>query len=151
MARVRACVPEDPRELAKRRPSDVGAPAWCSPPGSNVLTQAIAQTPWILERIHAHVPELEVFFDWDTFARAQRGLLLWEAFVSGKAKHHQHDAQIAILRFVDQLPHVGDANANETERPFSLVAAAAVWAGFDVPAATLRHPCVLVRAQPAAD
>lgn len=111
-------VPEDPHELAKKRPTDVGAPAWCSPPGSNVLTQAIVQTPWILQRIHARFPDLKVFFEWDPFAQAKRGLLLWEAFVSGKAKgeHHQHDAQIAILRFVEQLPQVGDTNAKETER-----------------------------------
>lgn len=140
-------VPLGPHQLAKARPTDVGKPAWSSPPGSSAFTQAVAQTPWVLERIHAQIPDVDVFFDWENFAEAQRGLLLWEAFVAGDAKgvHHQHDAQIAIEKFVDELPSVGDPRAHETERPFSLVAAAAMWAGFDVPPAALRQPCVLVR------
>ncbi|MEX2024328.1 MAG: hypothetical protein WD993_04540 [Thermoleophilaceae bacterium] len=141
-------VPEDPAQLAKARPCDAGAAAWCSPPGGAVLTQALAQVPWILERTHDRVPDTEVHFSWEPFSAAQRGLLLWEAFVSGNAKGETHveDAENAITAFCAQLPEVGDAIANETQRPFSFVAAAAQWAGFDIVADELRGPCVLVRA-----
>jgi hypothetical protein len=142
-------VPEHPGQLTKARPCEAGAPAaWCSPPGGAVLAQAIAQVPWILERIHARVPTTNVHFSWESFSEAQEGLLLWEAFVSGKAKGNTHleDAEIAIKAFCAQLPDVGDASANDTQRPFSLLAAGAQWAGFDVTADALREPCVLIRA-----
>ena len=59
-----------------------------------------------------------------------------EAFVSGAAKGvtHEEDAKAGIEAFCAQLPTPGDSNARETERPFSLAASAAAWAGFDVAA-----------------
>jgi hypothetical protein len=142
-------VPVNQEQLAKARPCEADAPAaWCSPPGGAVLAQALAQAPWILERVHAHVPNTMVHFSWQPFSETQEGLLLWDAFMSGKAKGETHldDAEFAIKAFCAQPPSVGDACGNKTERPFSLVAAAAEWAGFDVAADGLRTPCVLVRA-----
>lgn len=142
-------VPEDPKKLAKARPADAGAPAWSGTPGATALAQALVQVPWLLRRIHAELPEIPAFFDWESFADAQTGLLLWEAFVSGEAKggSHEKDAAAGVTAFCDQLPDVGDAIAFDTPSPFSLVAAAAMWAGFAVEVAALRVPCVLVRAK----
>lgn len=141
-------VPEDPVRLGKARPCDKGAPAWAGNVGASVLATALVQVPWVLRRINERVPGVEVHVGWKGFAGSRRGLLLWEAFVSGAAKGatHEEDAQAGIEAFCAQLPSVGDAVAHDTERPFSVVAAAALWAGFEVSKEDLRSPCVLVRA-----
>jgi hypothetical protein len=144
-------VPEDSALLGKARPCDAGGPAWSGTPGATVLAQALAQIPWILRRIVNDLPGESVHFAWEPFSMEQSGLLLWEAFVSGPAKgeSHEEDAIAAVEEFCSQLPAVGDANAHETPRPFSLIAAAAMWAGLPVAPQDLRQPCVLVRAKPA--
>jgi hypothetical protein len=141
-------VPEDSARLGKARPCDAGGPAWSGSPGATVLAQALAQIPWILSRVREAVPCGAVHFAWEPFSAAESGLLLWEAFVSGKAKggSHEKDAIAGVEAFCKQLPDVGDANAYETPRPFSLIAAAALWAGLEVTPEELRRPCVLVRA-----
>ena len=85
---------------------------------------------------------------WETFETERQGLLLWEAFVTKQAKGdtHEEDAAIGVAAFCAQLPTPGDANADDTLRPLSLVAAAATWAGWDLPPDALRQACVLVRA-----
>ena len=95
-----------------------------------------------------HVPDVGVHVRWDSFAEQRSGLLLWEAFVSGAAKGgtHEEDARSGVQAFCDELPTPGDEIAGETQRPFSLLAAAAVWAGWDLPAEDMRRACVLVRA-----
>ncbi len=141
-------VPEDPRQLGKARPCDAGRPSWSSQVGGSVLATATVQVPWILHYIHAQVPHVEVHLRWESFADARSGLLLWEAFVSGAAKGgtHEADARIGVRAFCNQLPSPGDAIAGETPRPFSLLAAAAIWAGWFLPPDDLRAPCVLIRA-----
>jgi len=127
---------------------DAGAPACSSQVGASVLATAMVQVPWILDYICRHVGEVQVRLSWEAFVPAQSGLLLWEAFVSGpaKGKTHEEDARNGVRAFCDQLPTPGDDTAAETPRPFSLLAAAAVWAGCVLPLADLRLPCVLVRA-----
>lgn len=141
-------VPEDSAQLGKARLCDAGRPAWSGSPGATVLAQALAQIPWILSRVRDEVPHVAVHFSWEPFSAAESGLLLWEAFVSGAAKggSHEEDAIAGVEAFCQQLPDVGDVDAHETPRPFSLIAAAALWAGFEVAPEELRRACVLVRA-----
>lgn len=141
-------VPADASRLGKARPCDAKAPPWSSGPGGTVMATGLAQVPWLLRGIRELVPAANVHLRWAPFAAQRSGLLLWEAFVSGpaKGKTHEDDARIGMEAFCAQLPTPGDANADETERPFSLAAAAAVWAGWDVSADELRSACVLVRA-----
>jgi len=141
-------VPEDSDRLGKARPCDAPSPAWSSRPGASALTTAMAQIPWTLRFIREQVPGLPVHVGWPPFAEQQNGLLLWEAFVSGVAKGEtdEEDARSGIQAFCEQLPDPGDPSAAETERPFSLLTAAALWAGFDLPIEELRHPCLLIRA-----
>ena len=102
----------------------------------------------MLRYVREHVPEANVHLDWETFAATQQSLLLWEAFVTREAKGatDEQDATIGLNAFCAQLPTPGDANANETEQPLALAAAAAMWAGWQVPADVLRSAYVLVRA-----
>jgi hypothetical protein len=60
----------------------------------------------VLSSIRSSRPEQTLQLDWGTFAARSRGLLLWEAFVSAKAKGKTHtdDAKIAVAAFSDALP-----------------------------------------------
>jgi hypothetical protein len=141
-------VPVESSRLGKARPCDVNAPPWSSGPGGTVMATGLAQVPWLLCHVREQVPDAGLHLRWTPFAAQGSGLLLWEAFVSGTAKGqtHEEDARIGMEAFCAQLPTPGDPNADETERPFSLVAAAALWAGWDLPSDELRSACVLVRA-----
>ncbi len=141
-------VPEDPSRLGKARPCDAPSPSWSSSVGASVLATAMVQVPWTLRFIHEQVSDLRVHVQWPQFAEQQDGLLLWEAFVSGAAKGetHEEDARSGVQAFCEQLPNPGDPSAAETERPFSVLAAAAIWAGFDLPIEDTRSGCLLVRA-----
>lgn len=145
-----APVPVDSNQLGKARPADVGAPAWCSGIGANVLATGLVQVAWLLEHLRRQVPDVPVSFRWDHFAEQQSGLLLWEAFVTAEAKGqtHEEDAKIGVEAFCAQLPKPGDAEADQTERPVSFIGALALWAGWDVDPLALRSACVLIRAQP---
>ncbi|HEU5251928.1 MAG TPA: hypothetical protein VFU16_01210 [Solirubrobacterales bacterium] len=141
-------VPESPARLGKARPCDAPSPSWSSSVGASVLATAMAQIPWTLKFIHEQVPGAQAHVQWPPFAEQQGGLLLWEAFVSGAAKGatHEQDARNGVQAFCDQLPNPGDSSAAETERPFSLLAAAAIWAGFDLATEAMQDDCLLVRA-----
>jgi hypothetical protein len=141
-------VPENPDRLGKARPCDAPSSSWSSSVGASVLATAMVQVPWTLGFIHEQVPDLRVHLQWPPFAEQQSGLLLWEAFVSGAAKGetHEEDARSGVQAFCEQLPNPGDPSAAETERPFSVLAAAAIWAGFDLPIEDTRSGCLLVRA-----
>jgi hypothetical protein len=141
-------VPEDPSRLGKARPCDAPSPSWSSRVGASVLATAMVQIPWVLRFIHEQISDLRVHLQWPPFAEQQDGLLLWEAFVSGPAKGetHEDDARSGVQAFCEQLPNPGDSKAAETERPFSVLAAAAIWAGFDLPIEDTRSGCLLVRA-----
>jgi hypothetical protein len=108
----------------------------------------MVQVPWTLRFIHEQIPDLRVHVQWPPFAEQQDGLLLWEAFVSGAAKGetHEEDARSGVQAFCEQLPNPGDPSAADTQRPFSVLAAAAIWAGLDLPIEAMRGGCVLVRA-----
>lgn len=141
-------VPENPERLGKARPCDAPSPSWSSNVGASVLATAMVQIPWTLRFIHERVPDLRVHVQWQSFAEQQDGLFLWEAFVSGSAKGetHEDDARSGVQAFCEQLPNPGDPTAEETEGPFSVLAAATVWAGFDLPIEAMRGGCLVVRA-----
>jgi hypothetical protein len=146
-------VPEKPDRLGKARPCDAPSPSWSSSVGASVLATAMVQIPWTLGFIHEQIPDLRVHVKWQPFAEQQDGLLLWEAFVSGAAKGdtHEEDARSGVQAFCEQLPNPGDPTAEKTERPFSVLAAATAWAGFDLPIEDMRGSCLLVRATRAPD
>ncbi len=141
-------VPAASSGLGKARPCDLNAPAWSSSVGASVMATGIPQLAWLLRHVREHVAEVDLHLQWEQFAAAQRGLLLWESFVTrdAKGKTDEEDATIGLNAFCAQLPTPGDLDASYTEQPLSLAAAAAMWAGWDLPAEDLRSPCVLVRA-----
>lgn len=141
-------VPAASEQLGKARPCDKNAPAWSSGVGASVMATGLPQVAWILRRIHEHVPDVGLYVQWEPFALAQQGVLLWEAFVTrdAKGKTDEEDAVIGVKAFCAQFPEPGDDDAKLTEQPLSLAAAAAAWAGWPIALDALRSSCVLIRA-----
>jgi hypothetical protein len=98
------------------------------------MATGLVQMAWILDRVGSSLSATAVHLDSDRFCADRTGLFLWEAFVNGPDKDpggsHEVDALIGVRAFCDQLPEPGDRRAREIQRPLSLAAAAALWAGW---------------------
>jgi alkylated DNA nucleotide flippase Atl1 len=142
-------VPEDPFQLGAARVGEGNRP-FSGGPGTAALVTGLVQTAWILRALRDRCPEATAFLDWDEFSRAGRGLYLWEAFVTGKAKGAAHvdDALIAASTFRESLPDPPAANAVEADNPLSLVGAALLWSGWSQGTALLHKPCLVIKASP---
>lgn len=138
----------EPKELTKGRTVD-GNRAWSAEAGSGVLATGLVECAWVLWEIGKAQIGTRPTLDGEVFRSSHANLFIWEAFVSGKAKHYtvQHDLKA----------HIGDAmNAAETFlRKFengemkdqkdgpvlSLAGAALLYAGLIKDPAILRQPC----------
>lgn len=155
-------VPEDSRELGKRRVEDPKDRAWSAGAGAAVMSTGVAQITWIIRWLvqNAEGPwTSNVTVNWSDFSRAGApGLFLWEAMVTGDAKasksdplHNSLDAKKAVESF-DRLKSSGIKRLeNETGRSgphFSLVGAALAANGLGGGSAikTLSAAPVVVRA-----
>ena len=143
-------VPDDYRALGRARATDYGRPAWSQSTGASVMATGLVQLAWVLDQVHRDVPLQTVHLEWPDFCANRSGLLLWEAFVSGPdkdpGKSHEADARIGLEAFCARLPgDPTDPRVPEVQRPLSLAATAALWAGYPLPAQALRAATVLVR------
>ncbi len=139
-------VPEEALRLGAARVGE-GNRSWSAGAGTGALATGIVQAAWILERLRNRVPDVELHFAWNAFARGG-GLFLWEAFVTdrAKAKTHVDDAAVAVACFLDSLPEPETRNAIDRERVLSLIGAAALWSGWTDQLEWLRAPCLVLRA-----
>ena len=101
--------------------------------------------PWCLARIAKTAGQVPTSVDPKRF-RAQGGLLLWEAFVSGKMKvagtSHHDDARLACEAFVRRWPNlVSDIPAEEA---MNHAVSAACVAGLSVRLEELGQAAVVV-------
>ena len=139
----------DPSELTKAR---VGEPqAWAAAAGATSLATGLVQTAWVLGRILKAVPvPPPLFLSWTRFEEAPSGLLLWEAFVTGKAKtgSHEGDAAVAVDAFMESLPDPPSRSIVREPEVFSLVAAAAFSVGWPVARPLINEPCIVLSADP---
>jgi len=103
---------------------------------------------WVLAAIRARCPDERLHLDWQSFATAGQGLLVWEAFVSASAKGTSHvdDATIAVAAFSRALPDPRIASTITAERPLSLVGAVAVWSGWLDATDALHYAPLVIRA-----
>src|SRR5207249_9958015 len=101
-------VRDDPARLTASRDGERDR-AWSVRAGAQALVTGLAQAIWVLRAIRR--PRVRPFMDWRMFSEARRGLFLWEAFVTSRAKgkNHAADAAIAVRAFARCLPHVGRA------------------------------------------
>lgn len=140
-------VPEAAARLGTARAGE-GNRAWSAGAGSGAMATGLVQAAWILDAIHSRCSDATLHLDWESFADARSGLLLWEAFVTAKAKGQSHvdDARIAVSAFVASLPDPRTISTITAERPLSLAGAVALWSGWLHDPAALHTQSLVVRA-----
>lgn len=161
---------EQPTNLTASRCVDLNpSRPWSAGAGAAVLTTGLTEVAWILDRLKGGSDEgPPVFFDWNSFRTSDRGVFLWEAFVSGGvsgsakgAGPHVDDAAVAVEEFRRRIgphgtddptpakckPHCAAPNCKDKEgvRTRSLIGAALLWAGWSSDANLLHRQCVVVR------
>ena len=142
-------VGRDPIDVLKQRKGESGRP-WAAGAGTSSLVTGLAESFWVLARIHEELPfEPPLYFSWPAFREAGEGILLWEAFVTkdDKAGSHEGDAEAAIRGFMGALPNPEDANVIREDTVFSLIAASALRAGWAGAAELIGQPCLVIRPQ----
>lgn len=140
-------VRDEPVRLTKARNGE-GNRSWSAGAGSGALATGLTETAWILRSLRTKVetaPRLTL--KWKEFV-SYGGLLLWEAFVSGKAKSDTHsgDAELAVEAFCNCLPDPERSNMIHEESVMSLIGASALWAGWKLDASVLSESCLVIRA-----
>lgn len=144
-------ISEDPEGLTSARPGEGDRP-WSAGGGAGSLATGLTETVWILDQIGTRTQNRPaVFVEWPAFRDAQRGLFIWEAFVTKEAKAdtHRGDAELAALSFRSALPDVSAHNAvlcKGTVR--SLFGAALLQTGWVNDLAWLSKACIVLRAKP---
>ena len=143
---------EEPKTLTSGRVRE-GSPSWASQTGATVLTTGLAQVSWILQKIREKPVNTEAFLDWNSYGKSERGLFIWEAFVSGEAKFkgtgpnpHIEDARTGVRAFINALPDLETAiTAPLGSRTRSLVGAALLWADWSKDPSFLHQACKVIR------
>jgi hypothetical protein len=141
-------VPDEPLWLGRARQGEANR-SWSAGAGAGALATGAVQVAWILAELRRQAQDTESWLDWEAFTQSGRGLFLWEAFVTDRAKAATHvdDATVAVAAFRDALPDISAANAVRTEaRPFSLLGASLLWAGWSHDLELLHTPCIVVKA-----
>lgn len=127
-----------------------GSRSWSAGAGCGALATGVVQVAWVLREIRNAVhPSVPAFLCWDDFAAARRGLLIWEAFVSGTAKGADHvsDARLGAEAFMAALPTPARVNAVScSEGVYSLAGAALLRAGWHSDVSVLDQACLVVKA-----
>ena len=151
-------VSPDPEDLTKARKVDGNRP-WSAAAGTAALATGPTQVSWILHEVRQQLTAQgtqppRAYLDWMAFSRADSGLLLWEAFVTGEAKAasapgtggHSADAMVACREFAARLSNpAADSAPPPTRRIRSLVGGALLWAGWSADIDLLWTPCMVVR------
>ena len=142
-------IADEPSELTRARDGE-GNRAFSASAGATSLATGLTEVAWILQRVRQASRGVDAFLDWTLFKRAQHGLFLWEAMVTGKGKtaSHESDAKAAVDAFRRTLPDPTSRNAlNPTPRTRSLIGAALLWAGWSRDVGLLSKPCVVIRSE----
>jgi hypothetical protein len=133
---------------------------WSAGAGAAVLATGLAQGAWMLRRLAAMRPSLQVTTQPQSWQRGRAQLLLAEAFVSAGGKpgmsgsQHAADAGAAGLAFVDVIAAadtlVSDVRCSPQD-PFNLLAAMAMWAGLAIDADELHYEVFVISTRTASD
>lgn len=141
-------IPKDPKHLTSARNGE-GNRAWFAGAGCGALAIGLTETTWILQEIKTRISEdIPIFFEWSEFESKEKGLHIWEAFVTAEAKgnSHRHDAEIALEAFNRAMPNPDGENAINENSVFSLISASAIRAGWKLSPSSLAKPCLVIRA-----
>lgn len=138
-------VPVSEEDLGRARTGE-GNRSWSAGAGSGALATGLVQVAWVLRAVRAAVPDAEFSFDADTFARAPKGILVWEAMVTGAAHGDSHiaDARAAVDALVGRSASGQWASDVSCEPALSLAAAALLFAG-GTAASAVGSQCLVIR------
>lgn len=109
-----------------------GARPWSAGAGPCSLTTGLVEYLWLFQQVYCLNEQgvtIKPTFDRNLFSKkGDYNLFLWEAFITGTIPHTEV-AQQAIQAY----ERGGDTliDLREGQKPFSLIAAALLWAGFD--------------------
>lgn len=142
-------LPSSAAELTKARNGEGNRP-WSAGAGAGALATGLVQVTWILRELRKLAPTARAYLSWAEFEKAEAGLYLWEAFVTGdaKAKTHEGDAMLAVEAFRRALPNPEAHSAVQPKgtEVLSLVGAAMLRTGWTVGADVLGQPAIVIRA-----
>ena len=140
-------IQNDPGLLTSARRGE-GDRSWSASAGALSLAAGLTEAVWILQEVKELVASaVPAYVSWSTFREAERGLFLWEAFVTGSAKSVSHvdDAKVAVRCFVEALPQIDEANAIHEDNVQSLIGAALIRTGWSSDASLLATPCIVLK------
>jgi len=138
---------DEPRDLTRARRGE-GSHAWSGGAGCGALATGLVQVTWILARAKEALPvTFPAFLKWSQFEQAEKGLFLWEAFVTAgaKAASDAGDAEVAVRDFFRCLGRLDDASAVRETHVLSLVGAALLRTGWREDIMVLQEPCVVIK------
>jgi hypothetical protein len=138
-------------DLCKARDGE-GRSAWAAAGGLGALGVATQQTTYVLARIAKTAAHVAVGLGVDDLWDPSSNLVIWEAFVTGRAKDktstdpHVSDARAAVVELVQRIATGTVASDVVVEGPsFSLVGAAVLRSGLSTDLDLLATPCLVVR------
>ena len=137
-----------PEELTSARIVDQGK-AWSAAAGLGSFAVGAVQVPWLMRALASRLDNpVPCFLNWKAFRAAQKGLFIWEAFVTGDAKGESHvdDASIAVNAFQKSLPDPTFDRPAEIGNVMNLAGCALLWAGLSQDLGLLQEPCVVIKA-----
>jgi len=140
-------ISDDPLQLSSARRGEGNRP-WSAGAGSGSLAIGLTETVWILREIRCLIPNnVPAFLSWPFFLAADRGLFLWEAFVTkgAKGKSDKEDAEVAVRSFKASLPNPEKFNAVQETCVYSLIGAALLRTGWSNNLSLLETPCLVIK------
>jgi len=144
--------PSSAERLNKARRGEGSSP-WSGGAGTAVLASGMQQSVYLLSAL-ADAPEQlpHVGFEVEALAGPATNLVIWEAFVSGRAKNpsadnpHVDDARVAVAEFRRRWD-TGSITSDIADNQVTSIAGLAVLvAGLSTDIELLTRPCVVVRA-----
>lgn len=146
------------RHLGAARTGE-GNRAWSAGAGAGVLATGLAQTAWMLSRLHVLAPQATATTQPGRFIAGQADLLLTEAFVTGTGKpvptaagQHAADAEAAAratLTYFTDGPDGFPVVQCAPRRPLNLLAMLADWAEIPVLREENHSDVLVIRTRPA--
>lgn len=111
------------------------------------MATGLVQVAWLLKHIRQQTSQRHrAYLNWADFGVEYRGLFVWEAFVSAKAKGQSHvdDAKAAVDAFIDALPD--PRSCIQCREKYSLIGAALLRTDWTKDLAMLSEPAIVIRA-----
>ena len=135
--------------ITSARPGEGNRP-WSAGARCTLLASGLTEVAWVLRSVRGRLSTpTRAYLDWDAFAKAGSGLLIWEALVSGSGKGRDHieDARAGVEAFRRTLPT--PQSSLEVGGPleiYSLIGAALLRTGWSTDFRLLSMPCLLIKA-----